>query len=177
MSKRTTTSPDQLFLLEALYKENLPGLTFYARRFVPEDVAGDIVQDLFLRLWQGGRTFLDIPDGRSQRTYLYRAVRNACRDWLKHQVAVSNHADEALYLLKLDELQDQDDQSPEEFEQRLQRIGEEVERLPERCREIFCMHYRQQKKSAEIAQYFGISQRTVEAQLYKALQLLRKTLK
>ena len=48
--KTMITSSQELYRLESAYKENLPGLLAYARRFVPEDVAGDLVQDVFVRL-------------------------------------------------------------------------------------------------------------------------------
>ena len=166
----------QLFVLETLYKDNLPGLLRYARRFVPSEVANDLVQDVFFRLWRGSRTFFDVQDDKMQQMYLYRSVNNACKDWLKHQIAISNHAAEAMYLLQL-ETMNLEDSDPDLFEERLKRVTEQVALLPERCRMIFQMHYRQMRSSMEIAKYFGISQRTVEAQLYKALQILRKTLK
>jgi RNA polymerase sigma-70 factor (ECF subfamily) len=174
--RKLITPAEQMYLLETAYKENLPGLLAFARRFVPEDVAGDLVQDVFVRIWQGARTFLDIPDGSSRKTYLYRAVRNVCRDWLKHQVAIANHANEALYLLKIDETDHNATLTAEEFEQRMSRVERLIDQLPERCREIFIMHYRQRRPNAEIAEYFAISKRTVEAQLYKALQTLRSSL-
>ena len=171
-----STEKEQLFLLETLYKEHLPRLLQYARRYVPDAVADDLVQDVFFRLWQGNRTFFDIADDGIQQMYLYRSVRNACKDWLKHKIAVSNHISETLYLSRF-ETMDEEAVEPELFEERLKNVQREAEKLPERCREIFFMRYRKMLKSRDIARYFGISQRTVEAQLYKALQLLRKTLK
>ena len=46
----------------------------------------------------------------------------------------------------------------------------------DRCREIFRRTYLDGCKSRDIAAELGISQRTVEAQLYKALKLLRRSL-
>lgn len=176
MRNPLVTSSEQLFQLEESYKKNLPDLLSFAKRFVPEDVAGDLVQDVFLRLWQGSRAFLNIPEGPARQMYLYRSVRNACKDWLKHQIAVSNHSNETPYLLKMDEADHNALLSSSDFEQKLSRVESHVDRLPARCREVFLMHYRQRRPSVEIAEYFGISKRTVEAQLYKALQVLRESL-
>ena len=49
----------------------------------------------------------------------------------------------------------------------------EMDRLPEKCREIFTMSYLEERKTSEIAVLLNISTRTVEAQLYKALKILR----
>ena len=170
------TSSQQLYRLEAAYRENLPGLLSYARRIVAEDVAGDLVQDVFVRLWQSSRAFLDIPEGLTRRVYLYRSVRNACRDWLKHQAAVSRFEGEALYLMKQEEIDFSSRRTVGEQEALLEAVSAQIEQLPDRCREIFIMHYRKRMKSVEIAGYYGISRRTVEALLYKALQTLRNEL-
>ncbi len=176
MGNRTITN-EQQYLLETLYKETMPALMAYARRFVSEDVARDMVQDIFLKVWQSRRSLLNISDIHTQQAYLLRSVHNACCDWVKHQIAVSNHVDETLYLLKLEELEDQQERGFELLEERIKKVRKISGTLPERCREIFLMHYRQGKKSAEIARFFGISKKTVEVQLYKALQILRKTLR
>lgn len=176
MRNPLVTSSEQLFQLEESYKKNLPDLLSFAKRFVPEDVAGDLVQDVFLRLWQGSRAFLNIPEGPGRQMYLYRSVRNACKDWLKHQIAISNHGNETIYLLKIDETEHDALRPAADYEQMLARVESQVEMLPARCREIFLMHYKQRRPSLEIAEYFGISKRTVEAQLYKALQILRERL-
>ena len=161
--KTMITSSQELYRLESAYKENLPGLLAYARRFVPEDVAGDLVQDVFVRLWQSSRAFLNVPEGQTRQAYLFRSVRNACKDWLKHQLAVSRYEGETLYLMKQEEIDFSSRRTPREQEALLDT-------------EIFIMHYQKRVKSEEIAEYYGISRRTVESQLYKALQILRSEL-
>ena len=174
--KTMITSSQELYRLESAYKENLPGLLAYARRFVPEDVAGDLVQDVFVRLWQSSRAFLNVPEGQTRQAYLFRSVRNACKDWLKHQLAVSRYEGETLYLMKQEEIDFSSRRTPREQEALLEAVSVQVGQLPERCREIFIMHYQKRIKSEEIAEYYGISRRTVESQLYKALQILRSEL-
>ncbi len=48
--------------------------------------------------------------------------------------------------------------------------------LPERCREVFRLSREQGLRYAEIATALGISVKTVEAQMGKALRLLRDRL-
>ncbi|MBQ3977036.1 MAG: RNA polymerase sigma-70 factor, partial [Bacteroidales bacterium] len=114
--KTMITSSQELYRLESAYKENLPGLLAYARRFVPEDVAGDLVQDVFVRLWQSSRAFLNVPEGQTRQAYLFRSVRNACKDWLKHQLAVSRYEGETLYLMKQEEIDFSSRRTPREQE-------------------------------------------------------------
>lgn len=172
---RQTTDLD---LLERCYRRYLCGVTCYACRYVPEDIAADIVQDVFLRLWQNNRAFFRMDDTAAQQAYLYTCVRNACRDWIKHTNVVSSHSGPMADSIRADEiLWYEQFIEGEDFRRKVERLNSAVETLPDRCREIFRMHYMQQMRSAEIASISGISVRTVEAQLYKALQSLRKILR
>ena len=55
-------------------------LIFYAGKYVNAVTAEDLVQDVFLKVWQK-RTFLFLKEGI--KTYLYRSVQHACLDYLK----------------------------------------------------------------------------------------------
>ena len=59
----------------------------------------------------------------------------------------------------------------------LQRINFAVNDLPPVCRKVFLLNRFEGKKQKEIAQELGLSLRTIEAHIYKALQLLKSTLK
>ena len=61
-------------------------------------------------------------------------------------------------------------------DERLEHVYKEIDKLPEKCREIFIMSYLEERKTAEIALLLNLSTRTVEAQLYKALKTLRNAL-
>jgi RNA polymerase sigma-70 factor (ECF subfamily) len=155
----------------ALYKSYATALMFYATKFVDKTTAEDLVQDVFLKIWNK-RSFLIWEEGFS--VYLYNAVRHACMDYLKHQEVKSN----LLTKLKIDELYYSEKSSFFwQEDHRLQLIYREIEKLPEKCREIFTMSYLEERKSAEIASLLYISKRTVEAQLYKALKLIREALR
>jgi len=52
-----------------------------------------------------------------------------------------------------------------------------VEKLPEKCRLVFMMSRYQGMKNQEIAAELGISVRTVEAQIYNALKVIKEELK
>ena len=60
--------------------------------------------------------------------------------------------------------------------ERLDSVYREIAKLPDRCREVFTLAYVDGKKSVEIAGMLNISQRTVEAQLYKGLKIIRNVL-
>ena len=56
-------------------------------------------------------------------------------------------------------------------------INDAIGELPAKCREVFILSYQHDKKNKEIAEQLGISIRTVEVHLYKALKTLRTRLK
>jgi RNA polymerase sigma-70 factor (ECF subfamily) len=149
-------------------------LIFYAEKYVDSDTAEDLVQDIFIKIWQK-KTFLFLNEGLT--TYLYRSVQHACLDCLKREDVKDNYVDSVVNQLKIEEIYFNDD--PEFLfneDERLQMIYQEVEKLPERCRDIFTMSYMEERKTPEIAKLLNISPRTVEAQLYKALKTLRDVL-
>ena len=55
-------------------------------------------------------------------------------------------------------------------------IQQAIERLPERCREVFCLSKLEGLSNKEIAERLGISVKTVENQMTTALKRLRKDL-
>ena len=56
-------------------------------------------------------------------------------------------------------------------------INDAISELPAKCREVFILSYQHDRKNKEIAEQLGISIRTVEVHLYKALKSLRQKLR
>jgi len=52
-----------------------------------------------------------------------------------------------------------------------------IQKLPEQCREIFLLNKQEEMRSAEIASKLGLSVRTVENQIYRAIRIVRKEMK
>lgn len=152
-----------------LYAENL---VRYAATIVKNtDDAEDIVQQLFVAIWDKK----GIPDVTgSLKSYLYRSVYNSSLNKLK-QVKVresyaadsnyvsSEHAAAANHAL--------------EHKETAKRIEAAIEELPEQCKLIFRMSRLEQLKYQEIADQLGLSVKTVEAQMGKALKHMRVRLK
>ena len=95
-------------------------------------------------------------------------------DYLKHQEVKGDYINAVTTKLKIEEIYYNDDlQSLFAEDERLELIYKEMDKLPDKCREIFTMSYLEERKTSEIAVLLNISTRTVEAQLYKALKILR----
>lgn len=168
------TGNEKLGQIEKLYRQYASLLTFYTRKFVDNDTAKDIIQDLFLKLCTVSD---EILFGEDIKSYLYQSVRNACIDYLKRQETENNYIQTAINNLKLEEIYFNDDsQFVFSADERLKSVYKTVLTLPEQCRRIFTMYYFEEQKSSDIATKLDLSVRTVESQLYKALKLLRKTL-
>lgn len=130
------------------------------------DDAKGIVHDVFVRLWEKYKTLE--PD-TNYRSYLYTAVRNKCLNFIrdnKKMVALSE-MNEGTHMAE--------DTSIETKE-----LAKEIEYalniLPKKCREVFELSRVEELKYAEIAERMNISVKTVEAQMSKALRLLREHL-
>lgn len=156
---------------ERLFQRWYAPLCMYAESVVKDrDVAEDLVQGMFCQLWEK-REGLNIRE--SLQAYLYRSVYHAALNSLKHdRVRLAFCEFEQRY-------GEQGENDVERFMDRKDRemlsreIHKAIDTLPEQCREIFLMSRFAGKKSQEIADKLGISLRTVETQLYRAMKQLR----
>ena len=154
-----------------IYRKYTPAMQAFAAKFIDRATAEDLVQDVFMRIWVSRETS---PINESLQAYLFRAVRNRCINHLEHLKVKANY--EAQEMIDLQIREAGFFRSPEQLlirQEQLEQVRREIEKLPEKCRQIFKMTYDEEKKAAEIAEELNISVRTVETQIYKALKTLR----
>lgn len=156
-----------------LYEKHAPALISFARKFVGRDAANDMIQDVFLKLWEL-KSFAIIDE--SIPSYLYRSVQNSCLNYLKHEVIHQEYLSRAMTELKIDELQIYAIDDILINDEQIKSLHKAIEQLPPKCREIFTLYYLEEKKNTEIALMYNISVRTVETHIYKALKILQKIL-
>lgn len=151
-----------------LYYERLCN---YANTLVRDmDEAEEVVQSMFLKLWEK-REALDINS--SLKSYLYRAVHNTCLNRVKHEQVKREYASQNAEQLQQNFSYASDLAIHNELEGR---IAEAIESLPEQCRAVFKLSRFEEFKYSEIAEHLGISVKTVENQMGKALRVLRTQL-
>lgn len=154
---------------ESIFKSYYPQLVGVAESMLRERAAAeDVVQDVMVELWRR-RENMDVAT--SLRAYLFRAVRNRALNQLRHQ-KVAPRADPGAAELVSIPATDRD------FETREinRALRAAVAGLPDRCREVFELSRIQRLSYAEIATALDISVKTVEAQMGKALRVLREAL-
>lgn len=131
-------------------------------------VAEEIVQDVFLKIWERSD---DLTQIQSIKSYLYRSVINASINYVNRQRNLELHHQKIV-----DEFtEDQADQLDEENEL-IVLLFDEIEKLPPKCREIFKMNRFERLKYREIALKLDVSERTVENHIANALKLLREAM-
>lgn len=159
-------------IYDYIFSHYYSGLVAFAvNKGITKDVAEDLVQEFFLKLWIN-RSKNKIND--NLKNYLFVAIKNACYDYFRRE----KQKDKTLQSLPLEELKVAD--KPEEWltESELKvQLDKALEKLPEKCRKIFIMSRFDGLKPDEIAQLEGISKRTVETHIGKALKILRTELK
>jgi RNA polymerase sigma-70 factor (ECF subfamily) len=156
---------------EQLFRQQYSKLCGYARKYIDDpDQSEEVVQDVFVNLWQK-RKSIDITS--TIESYLFRAVRNTCLNTLKHFKIREKHQEgiAATY----DNAGNQPENRILEIEL-LNQIEDLISALPPERQRIFKMSRLDGMKYREIADELGISVKTVEAQMGKALKYLRKHL-
>ena len=130
------------------------------------EVAEDIAQDVFARVWLLRST---IPEIRSFGSYLYAMTRNSALLYLKkHRPSVT--------IEDFDFAVDQSVDSHLAAEEKAERIREVVGKMPERRRRVFTLSRDEGKSNDEIAEILGIKKKTVENLMNAALKDIRRVL-
>ncbi|WEK21181.1 MAG: RNA polymerase sigma-70 factor [Candidatus Pedobacter colombiensis] len=157
---------DQAF--EQLFKAHFKALHTYANVILKdEDDAEEIVQNMFLKFWEK-RDLLSVQT--SLKAYLYKCVYHDSLNFLKHQKIKIKYHDFASYTMNTE---NEPASSKVEMTELAYNLNLALNRLPEQCRTIFQMSRFEELKYKEIADRLGLSIKTIENQMGKALRILR----
>jgi RNA polymerase sigma-70 factor (ECF subfamily) len=153
-----------------LYDKYYASLCLFANKILCDDDASiDVVQDMMVWLYEE-RATLEIDNVKS---FLFRAVHNRCLNVLKHQKV------ERMYAEKAQQTAVEADDSIDNIinaTETTAKIASAIEALPDQCKLIFKRSRFDGNSNDEIAAQLGISKRTVETQISKALRRLREAL-
>ena len=156
-------------LFEQVFKSHFKSLHAYACTIMRDAMpAEEIVQNIFLKLWEKKE---EITIKENISVYLYRAVHNESLNYLRHRKVRSAYQSYAMRQHKQTEQEKPAEKVVmKELEKKLEVALQE---LPEQCRTIFQLSRFEDLKYREIADRLGLSVKTIENQMGKALKLLR----
>ena len=146
-------------------------LVLFASRYTHDvTLSEEIVQDFFVAFWE---TRESINIKISLKSYLLKTIQNKCIDWYRHE-KIKHHYEET-FELSPQVITDTDSYLL------FSELNEEIERtlnnLPEPISEAFRLNRVKGLKYHEIASLLGVSVRTIEVRIGKALRALRENLK
>ena len=155
---------------DSIFREWYPRLVLIADRLVGErQVAEDLAQEVFLELWRR-RDSLALET--TVHAYLLQSVRNRSLNHLRHVHVRRRSVPDVVEMAGASKPADAEAVAAE----LAIAINEALASLTPRCREVFQMSRDRGLKYSEIATQLGISVKAVEAQMGKALRVMREQL-
>lgn len=137
------------------------------RMLEDQEDANDVIQDVFLALWQRRDT---LTVKTSLAAYLYQSVRNRVFDRMAHEKVVARY---------LCSIRDFVEEGPFVIDEQVRArelaaiIETEIAALPRKMREVFELSRQEELSYKDIAQKLNISDKTVKQQVYNAIKILR----
>lgn len=152
---------------ELLYRKNYTRMFHFSLAIVgDEEHARDIVGEVFTKIWDD----YDLLNHGNITTLLMTSVRNRSIDYLRAEKRHNSNTENIINALYADH-------TFEEREQKIIRIEQEIQKLPQLTRDILVRCYYQHKKYAEVAEELNITHRMVKRHIMNALSKLREGVK
>lgn len=158
---------------EAFFKKYFQPLCVYCKFQFGFDLseAEDLVHSAFIKLWESRQT---LATDMAPRAYLYKIVDNLSRNKIKHEKVKDRYEQFVLKTTSEGSLPQTFDSV--DLKQLQADIDAAITALPEQMRRIFELSRFEGLKYTEIASQLGISVKTVETQMSRALAKLREKL-
>lgn len=151
------------------YTQFFKKLLIESEKYVKDiHVAEEIVQDVFLKIWEKSEDLINV---KSVKSYLYRAVINSSINFINRQRNLEQHHQKIINEFTEGQVEDLDEEN-----ELIVILFDEIEKLPPKCKEIFKMNRFERLKYKEIALKLDISERTVENHIANALKILREAM-
>lgn len=157
---------------EMLFKTHFKPLCFFAQKYINDiDASKNIVHDVFVKLWENkDKTKISVD----LKSYLYTAVYNRSLNYIRDN---KKFAKEEFVPENFNETELFDYSENSDLILIQERIFSTLDNLSDKTRKVFEMSRYENLKYHEIAEKLGISVKTVETHMSKALSILRKNLK
>lgn len=157
---------------EYVFKTYYKYLCAYANQMLSDsDLSEEVVQTLFFHLWEKRESF---SVNTSLKSYLFRAVHNSCMNYIRHHKIREIYAENIKHEVGNTGVQPSHDMDLKALQHQIARA---VDQLPPERKKVFMMIRFEERKYKEVADILGISVKTVENQMGKAMAFLRLALK
>lgn len=158
---------------DSLFRKYQQRLLLYTLKFVEsESDALDIVQNIFVAVWENGKYR---QDEDLVQAYLFSAVKNSCLNYIKHQKVVRKFEhDVALEIKEMEALHYQSGEKSLIEKESLKQINDAIDSLPDIYREVIFLSRFDGLKNHEIAERLNIPVRTVETRIFRGLNALKE---
>jgi len=133
-----------------------------------EPIAKDIIQEIWIDVWNRRKFLHD----KNFEAYLHKAVRNNCYKHFRTKKFDTVH----LEVIESLAIHTSKTEQKHNLTATQQKVDCAIRKLPKRCQEIFKLSRQQDVPNEKIALDLGISKRTVENQLSRALKTIREAL-
>ncbi|WP_303921274.1 RNA polymerase sigma-70 factor [Draconibacterium sediminis] len=166
------------YVFKLVFENNYEKIVGFCCQFIPDrEEAKNIAQQAFVKLWTNRE---EVNSINGIRAFLYTAAKTECLNYLRHEKYKLNYQkstlenrekllnQEILESFKFDRL---------EYMELEEMIQNALDKLPEKCRQVFVKSRFEYKKNREIADELGIALKSVESNITRALKILRKELK
>lgn len=137
------------------------------KRVKYHEIAEEIIQDLFTLLWTKRES---IQIQKSLAAYLFTSVRYMVFNHIQKEIVRDNYKDS---FQAANEFYDNSTEETVFLNELIRNIEKEVKYLPPQCRSVFELSRKEYKTNREIAEVLGISEKTVEGHLTKAIKYLK----
>lgn len=147
-------------------------LCFFSNRILRNEMLSeDIVQEIFLKLWEMKSE--DCYKIKAIKSFLYVTAQNSCLNYLRDQEIHDKHNQK----LQMEELDEDGFLCRQIHAEVIAELFAAVEELPDKCKNIFVRSYFDSESEKEIAEALNISVNTVKTQKLRAKEYLRVRLK
>ena len=168
---------------DTVYKQYYRGLCAFASQYVTVPESEEIVQDVMMWLWENRKSL--VAD-MSLKSLLFTIVRNKCLNTISH-IQVKQQVHERLYAKFQEQFENPDfyigelmalaSKAIRELPDEYRKAFEAIRELPDEYRKAFEMNRFEEMTYNEIAEWTGVSPKTIAYRISQALKILRTELK
>ncbi|MDR2238100.1 MAG: sigma-70 family RNA polymerase sigma factor [Chryseobacterium sp.] len=154
-------------LFEKIYSEYKHKVYFFVKKYIPkEEDAEDMVQDIFMHVWEHLDKTRQIP----AEAIIFKTCKQKVSDFYrKHQLSFS---------FPEQIIKSEDDEAPDEkcHEEQISKVEKLLDQLPQKTRRLFMQHKIENRSYSQLARENNLSKTAVSKQINKVLSFLRGNL-